>query len=182
AGGMALTEDNSAEQPALMAHVDVFCRFGPSTTLNVGVSHYSEEGDFSTNLTGVDVTFMWRPDAFQSVIVGGEIMRADREFDDMGTPTETEPTGWYAYVQVQLSASIYVGARYDHVEDIFNDGLETSIVGAYVSYYTSEFFRIRVGFERRTGDIPEDDDLDTVMLEFNIVFGSHPSEPYWVNR
>ncbi len=182
AGGMALTEDNDAEQPALMAHVDVFYRFGPSTTLNVGVSHYGERGGFSTSLTGVDVTFMWRPDAFRSVIVGGEIMRADREFDDGGGPMETEPTGWYAYVQVQLSASIYVGSRYDHVEDISNDGLETSIVGAYVSYYTSEFFRIRIGFERRTGDLPEDDDLDTVMLEFNIVFGSHPIEPYWVNR
>jgi len=182
AGEMALTEGNDAEPPALMAHVDVFYRFGAATTLNVGVSHYHERGDLSTHVSGVDLTFVWKPDSFRSVIVGGEIMTADRQFDDMGPSAESEPTGWYAYVQVQLSAAVYVGARFDHVEAIDNDGLEAAAVGAYVSYYTSEFFRIRIGFERRSGDLPEDDDLDTVMLEFNIVFGSHPIEPYWVNR
>jgi hypothetical protein len=182
-GEIALTEENEARKAAWLGHVDFFVRLGPGSTLNLGASHYVENGRFSSRLSGVDVTFVWRPDAFRSIVAGGEILFADREFDD-GGPMRTKPVGWYAYAQAQLSANLYVGVRHDSVRDPDDDdGDRIKALGVYVSYYTSEFFRIRVGFERRNRiDFGEDDDLNTFMVEINLVFGSHPVEPYWVNR
>jgi hypothetical protein len=39
-----------------------------------------------------------------------------------------------------------------------------------------------VGYEHRWSDNPTDDNVNSVFAEVNVVFGSHPTEPYWVNR
>ena len=59
---------------------------------------------------------------------------------------------------------------------------ETDVYSAYVSYYTTEFFRMRLGYEHRASDHEEEDGLNSLFVEFNFVFGSHPAEPWWVNR
>jgi hypothetical protein len=60
--------------------------------------------------------------------------------------------------------------------------LITKSWSAYASYYTTEFLRFRLGFEHRQSDFAEQNDINTILLEINFVFGSHPTEPYWVNR
>jgi hypothetical protein len=77
---------------------------------------------------------------------------------------------------------VYVGGRYDYAQDIVDDSLATRVAAGYVSYYTSEFLRFRLGYEHRWSDIPLEDNVNSVMAEVNVVFGSHPTEPYWVNR
>lgn len=183
-GTIALTEDNEAREAAWLGHLDLFLRLGDATTLNVGASRYVEHGNLATRVCGVDVTFVWRPDRFRSVVAGGEVLFAGRQFDDGGGPTRTRPVGWYAYAQTQVSPNTYLGVRRDVVENPDDDTApRIKAWGAYISYYTSEFLRIRLGFETRNRiDFGEDESLNTVMLEINIVFGSHPVEPYWVNR
>jgi hypothetical protein len=60
--------------------------------------------------------------------------------------------------------------------------LETDTYAAFLTYYTTEFLRLRLGYEHTKSDVAEMDGLDTGWLELNFVFGSHPVEPYWVNR
>ena len=48
--------------------------------------------------------------------------------------------------------------------------------------FRKEFLRFRAGYEHRWSDIAADDGLDSFVAEVNVVFGSHPIEPYWVNR
>ena len=59
-------------------------------------------------------------------------------------------------------------------EDIAADGLTHS---AYLSKYTSEFLRFRAGggYAPSTGQV-------TGLAQLTFVWGSHPVEPWWVNR
>jgi hypothetical protein len=86
----------------------------------------------------------------------------------------------YGFAQVQLSWHTYLGARYDYAQDIADDRLATQLVAGYLSYYTSEFLRFRAGYEHRWSDIPAQDGVNSFIAEVNVVFGSHPTEPYWV--
>jgi hypothetical protein len=136
---------------------------------------------------GADVMFRHKPDQFRSLVVGAEAFLGDRTFDaDDGTGAlvkgRNTPVGWFAYVQYQPDQPWYLGVRYDRVQDVDDDDLVTSVLGGYVSYYTSEFLRLRVGYEHRWSDVVLEDDVGSIMLELNWVFGSHPVEPFWVNR
>ena len=46
----------------------------------------------------------------------------------------------------------------------------------------SEFFRARLSYEHLTSDLDEEDGRNTFLLEVNVVFGAHPTEPFWVNK
>ena len=60
---------------------------------------------------------------------------------------------------------------------------------AWIGLYTTEFLRFRFGFEHRErlahGGIDPSHERgpnDTVFFELTWVFGSHPAEPFWVNK
>jgi len=42
--------------------------------------------------------------------------------------------------------------------------------------------RFRAGYEHRWSDAAAEDGINSFVAEVNVVFGSHPTEPYWVNR
>lgn len=185
AGMTALTEGNDQASPAYLGHLDLFFRLHDEHTLNLGASGYWERGGFPTELFGADLTYNWKPvegGRDHSVVLGGEYLFARRTFDDGGARARSRPRGGYGYLQVQLSGAVYVGARYDQTQDIDDDSLETNAWSVYVTYYTSEFLRFRIGFEHRTSDLELEDGVNTVLFEINLVFGAHPVEPYWVNR
>ena len=92
------------------------------------------------------------------------------------------PMGWFAFAQPQLSRNLYLGVRYDATQSIVDDTLERRAVSGWLSWYTSEFLRFRVGYERRFSDLQSEDGRDSVFAELNFVLGAHPTEPFWVNR
>jgi len=138
------------------------------------------------------VLYKWKPLAageFHSFVLGGELFYANRRFafdsDGDGMPDSeghTKPIAWYAFAQYQLSWHVYLGGRYDYVQDVVDESLETRVAAGYLTYYTSEFFRFRAGYEHRWSDVPADNNVNSFIAEVNVVFGSHPTEPYWVNR
>jgi hypothetical protein len=170
-----------------LARVHLFRTFKEAHDLDLGASAYVERGPRYARLYGVDLTYKWKPvkaGEWRSVVLGGELMWADRRFavDGSDTLAHTSPLAGYAFGQVQLSWHTYLGARYDVAESP-EDGLTTTrVAAAYLSYYTSEYLRFRAGYEHRWSDLPADDGANTVFTEVNVVFGSHPTEPYWVNR
>lgn len=182
-GSIAIGEGNGGTIPGHVARGAWFIRFDPDNTLNLGSSFYRESGHHSIGLYGADVMFKHQPDAFESVVVGGEVFYGDRTFDDpAGLRVRNTPVGWFAYVQYQPDQPWYLGLRYDRVEDVDDDDLETGVLGLTVSYYTSEFLRLRLGVEQRWSDIDLEDDVTSLYFELNWIFGAHPVEPFWVNR
>ncbi|MBI4161866.1 MAG: hypothetical protein HY509_05415, partial [Acidobacteria bacterium] len=124
---------------------------------------------------------------WKSLLVGGQLFAAEHEFPvdpadpSLGSERE-EPFGYTLWTQYQLARNLYLGARWDRTDFLRDDSQEHERIQPYVSWYTSEFFRIRAGYERMWSDDPLEDGHDQFRLEFNAVFGAHPPEPFWVNK
>lgn len=175
-----------------LGHYNLFVTVADAHDFNLGASVYAERGPHAARLYGLDALYKWKPIAageFHSVVLGGEVMVGDRRFaqdtdgDGLGdAEARAKPLAWYAFGQVQLNWHTYLGARYDLAQDLVDTTKTTRVAAGYLSYYTSEFLRFRVGYEHRWSDVPTDDNINSAIAEVNVVFGSHPTEPYWVNR
>ncbi|HTM20006.1 MAG TPA: hypothetical protein VL172_05855, partial [Kofleriaceae bacterium] len=96
--------------------------------------------------------------------------------------SRVDPDDKDGFAQYQLTWHLYAGARYDYAEEATDDSIATQVLAGYATYYTSEFLRFRAGYEHRISDVPAEDGVNSVLFEVNCVIGSHPTEPYWVNR
>ena len=186
AGELALLRSAESKQPGYLAHVNLSADWNNEHILVLGASGYREGGSNSMSLLGFDATYRWAPSErreSRSFVVGGEAFFGRRSFQDsMNAEFVQKPYGWFAYTQYQLSYWLYVGARYDWLQEPADEKLTTKSWSLYGSYYTTEFLRLRLGFEHRQSDISAQDNRNTVHFEINFVFGAHPTEPYWVNR
>lgn len=191
-GGRVAVAGGGHDHPGYLGHYNLFFTAHDTHDINLGVSGYYEAGAHRTGLVALDALYKWKPLAageFHSVVIGGELFHADRKFsadtDGDGVPdTEQRATPWagFGFAQVQLSWHVYLGGRYDYAQDIADPSLTTQVAAGYLSYYTSEFLRFRAGYEHRWSDLPAEDGVNSFIAEVNVVFGSHPTEPYWVNR
>lgn len=189
-GGAVALSDGSHNHPGFIGHYNLFFTVAETHDFNLGASAYYEGGPHRVGLFAVDALYKWKPLAageFHSFVLGGELFYANRKFaaslDDVPEITATaKPLAGYAFAQYQLSWHVYAGARYDYAQDISTPSLATQVAAGYLSYYTSEFLRFRAGYEHRWSDLPADDGVNSFIAEVNVVFGSHPTEPYWVNR
>jgi hypothetical protein len=152
-------EEVSGPDAALagLGRVEAFAGFG-SVDVGVGGSVVRHFG-LDQQALGGDFSFRWRPNTRRSVVVLAELIRGmDGEM------------GGYGALQVQPSRTIYLGFR----EDFGDDGLRHNL---FLSHYTSEFMRLRVGggYAQQTGEID-------ALAQLTFVWGSHPVEPWWVNK
>ncbi len=160
-----------------------FVQFGASDMFGFG----DEDGSDHSNLAGIDLLYKWRPRERgdrESVVVSGEIFWLNR---DRGSgEDDLDAYGAYGFLQVQAFKNWYFGTRWDSSESPFADAEDAWSGSAYVSWYSTEFLRVRLGYEHLERDLSasgaDDDPIDTLFLELTWVFGSHPAEPYWVNR
>jgi len=178
-GNLPLAVDLEGQDIATLAHVKWFRDLSDTSNVELGLSGY--EGDSDHQLLGLDATYKWKPLAggeWHSFLLGGELFASRVDDPALGD----DPLGYYLWSQYQFDRNIYLGARYDHAELLDDESQATDVLGAYLTYYTTEFLRFRCVLEHTESDVPELDELNTAALEINMVFGSHPVEPYWVNR
>lgn len=187
-GGIAIA-DGLHDHPGFIGHYNLFFTVRDTHDINLGLSGYYQGGAQRAGLWAIDALYKWKPLAageFHSVVIGGELFGADRRFlapsVDGPMLRSATPRAGYGFAQVQLDWHTYLGARYDYAQDITNPRLATQVAAGYLSYYTSEFLRFRAGYEHRWSDVAGDSGIDSFIAEVNVVFGSHPTEPYWVNR
>ena len=177
-GNIAVAADQDPSDIATVGRVKWFRDLAPGRDLELGLSSWHSSG--SDELWSVDATYRWKPfvaGEWKSFLLGFEGFQAD--LDD---PLAASPSGWDLWSQYQLSRNLYVGARYDWTEELADASLESRTAGVFLTYYTTEFLRFRLGYERTSSDVAELDGLESLFLELNFIFGSHPAEPYWVNR
>jgi hypothetical protein len=178
-GNIAVDPSARASDIALLGHVKWFHDLAPGQDVEIGVSGWSSNSDHQ--LYGLDATYRWKPylaGEWHSFLIGGELFQAN--LDDPALASH--PTGFDVWSQYQLDQNLYFGVRYDWLEELENADLHTQTFGAFLPYYTTEFLRFRLGGEHTISDRDELDGLTSVFLELNMVFGSHPAEPYWVNH
>ncbi len=174
---------------AYLAHLRWFRTFADAHNLELGASGYwgptDPDGKTEIFLGGIDFFYRWKPlrgGEWRSLLLGGEIFAADREFVDAGSIQEASPLGYYLMAQYQIGPRLYAGARWDWTQSIEDDRIETYGVIPSVSYYLSEFLRLRLNYQRLWSDLDEKDGRDTVFFEVNFLIGAHPPHPFWVNK
>lgn len=155
--GDPFEEDGPEAALAGLGRVEVFGGFG-DVDVGVGGSAVKHFGGNEPAL-GADFSFRYRPSQRASVVVLGEVLQSP-----------TGELGGYAALQVQPARSVYLGLR----EDILADGMKHNF---FLSYYTSEFLRLRIG-----GAYAPADEAGEALAQLTFVWGSHPTEPWWVNR
>lgn len=184
-----------SDDPAWFGRAEYFHQLGPQAFAAVGTSYLFGFNDAPDPLTdrpsqarqesevwGADLLIKWQWNQFQSIAVQGEVYTFERE---LGAAGRDHAFGAYAYLQAQPFQRWYVGTRYDYSDyQAQVEGAEQWALSGWVSYYTTEFLRFRVGYEHRerTSTGGGEPDLDTIFFQLTFVFGSHPVEPFWFNR
>lgn len=191
---------STSEDPAPLAHLKWFRDLTDAATLELGstytVGMHNAPFNDTQKLFGVDAAWKWQPKVatlYRSFLVQAEWWQGDREvvtrLDNDGNGITDEriegknarPEGWYFLAQTQLGRRWYAGARYDDAESLNDVRDRERVVGAHVSFYTTEFLRLRFGVEQHGLNGHRDDYL-AYLFGLTWVFGAHPAEPYWVSR
>ena len=138
---------------------------------------------------GSDLTFRWRPlqqGLYKSFILQAEVMRQINQKDPTipggGAPTLAyvgpvrDFTGAYAFARWQLTQRLFVGSRYDYVQDPDDDGRTFTAGSGYLEWFPSEFSKLVAGYERR--DVPVNAGKDRVLLQASFALGPHKPHPF----
>ncbi len=188
-GGWKMGHDGT-NQPAYIGNLDWFHTIADEHDLEIAlIETYGSndaDGRRQAKLSSLDLFYRWRPiegGAFTSLVLAGQLFYGSREFQDEATLVSgtNRAFGGFVYTQYQIDRRWYAGVRYDRTEHLENRDILSQRLNPYVSYYLSEFFRIRAGYEQTWSDDPALDGLKTFLLEVNFVFGAHPPHPYWAN-
>jgi len=200
AGGDLAFSPEPGARTAYLGHINWFRSFRSSHNLGVGWSSYFHpagneivEADFH----GLDFTYRWNPlrrGQWRSFVAGAELMFARRAVPGTAATgisaraaantaiAPGKPFGFTMFGQWQFNRRIYAGARWDRTAVLYDPALKRSSLTPYISYYFSEFLRFRLNYEQRWSNLVTEDGRKSVFAELNFVFGSHPPEPYWVNK
>jgi len=192
AGGDVAFSPDPASRMAYLGHLTWFRTFKDSHNLQVGWSSYfhpagnrMSEADFH----GIDFSYRWKParlGEWKSFLLSSEVLFARHAAQgsagaDAGVG-QGRPAGFSFFGQWQFNRRWYAGARWDRTDVVDSPTLTRRSLTPYFSYYFSEFLRFRLNYEQRWSDLSSENRRKSVFAELNFVFGSHPTEPYWVNK
>ena len=201
-GGDIAIAPESKSRVSYLGHLRWFRTFADAHNLELGWSSYfrpAGNGVGSADFHGVDFLYRWKPVRLgesKSFLLGGEAMFARRSYPDAAEPADVEraitlrnlkpgrgqPFGLSVFGQWQFNQRTYGGVRWDYTSTLFDPSLVRRSLTPYVSYYLSEFLRARVSYEHRWSDLFTESNRNTFLFELNWIFGSHPPEPFWVNK
>lgn len=189
----AVLADSASDDPAYMGRVEAFIDLDGAGALTLGTNLLwglnDEEGRFESALLTSDVLYQIRPSSLVSFALISETYYLEKE-----TAGGTEHAfGAFVAGQVQpglgsLWAPLthtYLGVRYDVSSyDEQTEDADQWAIATYVSFYTTEFLRFRIGWEHRERETTAlgRPDRDTLLFQATFVFGSHPAEPFWFNK
>ena len=178
----AVLSGTASHTQAHLGRLSTFFDLGDASFLQLGTSAMLGESDLKsgeTKMYGVDLLYKWRPREernLHSLVAQVEGFYLDRDLNGQSIKSY----GAYATLLWQQNRDLYFGVRGDWTQFADQDSGHAQAGSLWASYYTSEFLRFRVGFEALDDSRKE---LDwTAFFQMTFVFGSHPAEPYWVNR
>ncbi len=184
-GGIALSPIEDHTWPGFLGHLGWFFNLSDGHDLELGASAYVEPQNNKpvkpVQVYGGDFNYKWKPfdrGEWRSFLFGGEAFLANVPDQISGNL----PFGFFAWSQYQFNQNAYLGLRYTYGQNLIDRTHYKHGVGMFFTYYTTEFLRFRFGYERLVDRVVASAGENQVMFELNFVFGSHPVEPYWVNR
>ena len=195
--------DNSAafegaewNDPAFLLRHTGFFDLGPNSYFDLGLNWTrgpnTETGDEKTDIYGFDFAFVWEPAnraRYRSLEFRGEYIHTN--YDTRDTPSIASDS-YYAYLFGRFSRRWLVGLRYDNAElpgfhshlydpEEFQEGLKDTGWTPFLTYWQSEFVRLRLQYQRIDRDFispkgPEKD--NRLWLQVTFSAGPHKHESY----
>jgi len=179
-GPEPLMEDRETPTPILLGRFNGSADFGAGSLLSGGAS-YATWRDATTEVRGfhlasADVLLKLRParrGQYNSFYLQGEAYFANR----YGVGGHNS-FGGFLGLGFQPTRGVFLSLRGDAlIEDLAAPEVAWG-AGFAASLHTSEFLRIRLAYDL----LAEHEIAHRLGLQVTAVFGSHPVEPYWVNR
>lgn len=187
-GNIAISPYNSSRM-SYLGHLRYFRTIKDTNNLEIGWSSYIRPSGVDlerVNLQGLDIMYRWKPlrlGEYKSFLLGGELFFSPREYPQYTYLFEKgKPKGGTVFSQWQFNKRLYSGARWDRTTFVDYPKTYINSITPYFSYYLSEFLRFRVNYEHSWGELGNNNPANSLFFEFNWIFGSHPPEPYWVNK
>jgi hypothetical protein len=184
----------------LLRHTGFF-EFGPDTYLEIGLNGTwgpnDGHGDTDTTVSGLDFNFVWEPVErahYRNVEVRGEYIHTDFETEELG---KIRSDSFYTYLSCRLNRRWIVGLRYDDTEIPsdrfelfdpvtleemeFSEGLGEKAWSPFVTWWQSEFVRLRLQYQHATRDFAAPwgaDEDDRFWFQVTFAAGPHKHESY----
>jgi len=201
-GGDVAISPDAKSRISYLGHLRWYRTLFDGHDLELGWSSYlspARSKTVSADFHGVDFMYRWKPyrlGEYKSFLFGGEVLFARRPYPKAAEPADVDraitlrdlqpgrgkPFGLSLFAQWQFDQRTYGGLRLDHTTTLFDPGLKRRSVTPNLSYYLTEFLRARLSYERRWSDLFTENNRNSFLFELNWVFGSHPPEPFWVNK
>jgi hypothetical protein len=183
------------DDPAFLLRHTGFFDISPSSYFELGLNGMigpnAQTQRSDTTLLGFDINYIWEP--VQRARYRGLELRAEYIHSRYETDTDTVVSdSFYSYLSYKLSRRWTVGFRYDDAElpfpDIelyhdqpFEEGLGEQALSPYLSFWQSEFVRLRLQYQHAWRDFewewgPEKD--NRVFVQITFAAGPHKHEEY----
>lgn len=178
-----LQDENAEKMASFVSHFWWHQELTASQHLDIGLSTLlgregaEKSGPFS--LLAADLHYSFLPKGYGQdpmFLFGSEFYTASKIIKGK------LPFSNFTWAQVRIFDGTFFGLLYDLAPkkdalDQFQHGM-----GAFLTYYTSEFLRFRLGYEHVMPNLNSFKGDERLMLSMNFIFGAHPVEPYFVNR
>ena len=148
------------------------------------------------SVLGLDLTYRWKPlqqGLYRSFLLQAEVMRQLNERDPAlpaRSPTFAPPTGFvagyagprrdftggYVFARWQLSQRLYLGGRFDSVQDPLAAGASLTAGSGVLEWFPSEFSKLVASYERlnQAGT----SGIDRLLLQAVFAVGPHKPHPF----
>ena len=177
---------------SVLGHLNAFYQLSRSTDLDLGLSWLNgsfekEDAFLDRNLYGLETAFTWRPPqsgGYRGLVVRAGAMMLDglppHEHDEEPAEEGTErdrASGFWSLAELRLSERWYVGGRFDWTESPDDPEMTAWLVSPTVSWWQSEFVRIRLEYDLLRRSVLDEED-GRLWLQVTFAMGPHKHETY----
>lgn len=192
--GVEVTRSENAElfgesaRPSVLGHVNGFWQVGGATDVELGLSwingSFEDEVEFfDRNVFNAEFAFNWIPPARArqtGLTLRGGVMILDglEPAEDPAVGEAAESVyGLWSMAELRLSRSWLIGARFDRAESPFEPGEHQWLATPTVTWWQSEFVRVRAGYDYLSG-FEGGDGTGMFTLQVTFAMGPHKHESY----
>jgi hypothetical protein len=214
AGNKRIFDENSKNRPSVLAHYKLYQDLSPSTYVEFGATSLVgwndswlmsdgsiNEDTLATQVYGADFTLVWEPTdrmRYRNLEWRNEFYIADKKIQapDGSGSDSLHPWGVYSSLQVKVSRTVDLGARFDfyrpevksyaHLSDplslfplaVTDGGTKRYLSGLFATWWQSPFVRFRVGYAYEGGSGSMGDDQHIATFQTVFAAGPHKHERY----
>ena len=167
-------------KPTFLANLKSYWDLSANTYFQFGLTGLhgvsDHEGDLDHDFLALDVVYDWYPagrEHYRGFQLRGMLLRS---WLDLENGDSLDSWGSYLYGQIKFAARWFAGLRWDWVEDQREAGHEFWGLSPYLTFWQSEFVRLRGQYSYRDHNVYGTDQRFELQLTF--AAGPHKHESY----